>query len=73
MKLPKIGKSRERFTETQIDNYIRSGANVCLFCKSKKIKAGKIKDQINFTWRKVTCLSCDKSWKEIFKLIDIEV
>lgn len=58
----------------QIRKYLRTGGNHCPFCGSSKIDSDPIcvPDDDGFAFALVTCLDCEKKWKDFYKLITIE-
>ena len=58
-------KSRE-------NEYLASGGNVCPYCDSEDISAGHIQADAGTAWSNVECNSCEETWKDVYKLVEIE-
>jgi hypothetical protein len=54
-------------------DYIETGGNSCPFCGSEDIEGGFINTDSCYSWQKVKCNECEKRWKDIYTLTDIEV
>lgn len=51
--------------------YIESGAVRCPFCNSENIEGGPVDIDMNFATQQMGC-ACGKTWRDIYRLIDIE-
>jgi len=53
------------------NKYIENGGNICPYCGSEHIDSGIItfETEISAT---VVCYDCNKVWKDIYKICDVE-
>lgn len=60
------------FTKEQKEKYIEA-LDACPVCGSSEIEWGHFDaDSYTRVWQKVTCLSCDAVWHEIYHIVEIE-
>lgn len=52
--------------------YCEHGGVHCPYCGSEDIDGGSIEINLAGAWQSITCLSCDKEWTDIYKLIAYE-
>ena len=55
-------------TKAQIKKYVSSGGILCPYCNSDNIDS----HMNSQGYANVSCDDCEKSWREIWKLVDIE-
>jgi len=58
-------------TEEQKKEYLKDSGK-CPFCESRDIYGGEWKSDSMSAWQKIECNKCNKSWFDIYKLIDVE-
>ena len=59
-------------TEKKARSYLLEGGNLCPFCGSTNIEAGKT-TSYDDNAREVTCLDCNKEWEDICTLTDVKL
>jgi len=64
--MPKMRKDKK-------EAYIKSGGENCPYCKSDNITGGSIFEvDSGHTWQPMFCNDCERSWKDIYELVDVE-
>jgi len=58
-------------TEEQKRKYLNHDS-VCLYCGSYNIDAMGISIEDGQLWQHVECSDCHKSWRDIYRLVDVE-
>jgi len=58
--------------QEDIDKYINHRGLHCPYCNSPEIEGNYVNVDAGFAWQKIKCLNCDKSWINIYKLVNIE-
>lgn len=53
--------------------YLNEGGVKCLYCKSENLESHAVlnTDAPSIMYHKVTCLSCNKTWLDVYTLTDI--
>lgn len=51
--------------------YLDKNGVKCLYCKSRNIKSGTITTDEDFIYQKVNCLTCGKTWLDVYTLTDV--
>ena len=46
--------------------------NKCPFCRSENIIGHSIELDSNSVWQEISCNDCDKTWKDVYKLVGYE-
>ena len=60
-------------TKQQIEDYLKSGGNKCLYCKSGEIATTqKVQTDSQSAWQEVYCNDCNKYWNDVYKLVGVE-
>lgn len=55
------------------EHYLESGGNRCPYCGSESITASHYELENDFEIKQeVICNDCDKRWKDVLRLVDIE-
>jgi len=55
-----------------VDEYIRRGGIICPYCQSHDIVRGRIEIAGDQVAQQIHCENCDKRWRDIYTLSDIE-
>ena len=71
-RLPRITKSRYSLTSMKKEEYVRNGGTKCPFCFKKNIEGGHIEVDAGEAFQEVQCHDCEKRWRDIYTLIDLE-
>lgn len=66
-------KVNKGLTSKQKEEYIKSGAQTCPFCKCDNITSCEIDFNGTTVLNSVKCYGCDKEWAEEWELTDIIV
>jgi hypothetical protein len=53
--------------------YLDKSGDACPFCESTEIVGGAFDSYLVSAWRSVECKSCGAIWRDMFKLIGIEI
>jgi len=57
----------------QKENYLSSGGVICPYYESTCIEGrGMIECDAGIAWQDVNCNYCDKEWRDLYKLINVE-
>ena len=72
MKLPKLTKNKQRFTDAKKELYIKGGGIKCPLCRSVDIEGGFVQTDTSLAWQRMQCNKCEARWRDIYRLIDIE-
>lgn len=64
--------TEEQLTKEAKQSYISSGGTICPFCESKELTGYAITIEDGQATQTIICESCNKSWTDIYKLVDIE-
>jgi hypothetical protein len=60
-------------TKEQKKEYMDGGGNACPFCKSLNIEGSTDREFYGETQdHMIECLDCEKQWRDIYKLVDVE-
>jgi len=54
------------------EKYIDYDGAFCPHCESNDVWAIDMGGEFQFAWKEVLCETCQKTWKEVFSLSDIE-
>lgn len=54
-----------------IDEYIESRGTHCPFCKGNMIEGGAVDIENGYALQGMSCLDCNKSWTDIYRLVSI--
>ena len=54
-----------------IDEYVGNNGTICLYCGEDQLEGYEINIEEGIALQQVKCLSCDKSWTDIYRLIGI--
>ena len=57
--------------DEQKASYLKE-ANKCPFCKSEAIRGEDDDFDGETIWKTIVCESCEKEWRDIFRLVDVE-
>lgn len=58
----------------QRDRYLDSGGNKCPICSSKNIMClENVQVDSDSAWQEVECHDCGGLWRDIYRLIDVEI
>ena len=58
--------------ERLVNLHISRNGNICPFCDSDQIEGGDFDVANGYTKQRMNCLECDKSWSDIYKLVDVK-
>lgn len=56
----------EQMTEAE---YVAGGGQECPYCRSRDITAGSFDSDLDSAWQAVECLSCEKTWQDVYRLV----
>ena len=59
-------------TKKQKSDYLKSGFAHCPYCKSNNISGDGIDIESDYAIQEVTCYDCGRSWRDHYKLVDVE-
>ncbi len=59
-------------TKEQSDKYVENGGAKCPYCNSEDISGGFVEIDTYGAWQPITCNACNKSWRDLYKLIGVE-
>ena len=60
-------------TPEQKQKYFETGGGQCPFCRSKEIEGtGDMETDSDWMTNRIECLTCGKTWDDIYTLSDIE-
>jgi transcription elongation factor Elf1 len=57
-------------TKEQKNNYLKTGGVHCPYCGSERLDVDPFDGEGSY--QPVTCGVCDKEWRDIYQLVDIE-
>ena len=59
-------------TDADINRYIETDGSNCPFYASDALYLGAVRGGTGIAFRDITCRSCNKTWREIFYLAEIQ-
>lgn len=62
----------KKLTKTQRERYVQREGCRCPYCNSDQLGGGSYDGDAGYITQSITCLDCEKSWTDVYKLIDIE-
>ena len=62
----------DKLTKIQRNKYLKGGGCQCPYCGSENIKGRPFETDSALAWQPVVCLSCNKEWDDVYKLIGID-
>ena len=68
---PPRSKSSKAIDEEIKKKYLDAGGVLCPYCGSEDITAEPMESDGNEAWCDVSCKNCEKTWKDIYHLVDI--
>ena len=67
----KVIPTEEDKMQEALDSYLESNGTICLYCGEDQLEGHEIDIEKGIALQQVKCLSCDKSWTDIYRLIGI--
>jgi len=63
--------NKKRLNENEVKQYVQAGGVKCPFCGSEDVEGGSMDVDTGYVSQEVTCLECDSTWNDLYKLIDV--
>lgn len=60
-----------KLTQTQVDDYVRSGGIKCPFCESENIVGGDKENNDGVSSQEVSCDDCAERWMDIYTMTGV--
>ena len=65
-------KKTKALTAWQKKHYIENTSSQCPYCHSDNITGSAVEVDADSAWQEVSCTDCERSWQDIYKLVDVE-
>lgn len=60
-----------KLSKEKIQAYIDKKGVICPFCGSNQLQGGFVETRSGTAYQKITCLDCEESWTDGYKLVNI--
>jgi hypothetical protein len=67
-------KLDRELTKDEVAGFLQTKGSMCPYsdCMCTTFDCGELESDIDYVWREVQCVGCDREFKELYRLVDVE-